>query len=183
MNPIQSFTSALEKNLHSSSLFFKLYSLPYTKVVEREIRLADITSDDTVLNVGCGSLPFTSVKLAEMTGAKIYALDIDEKAISAAQSLVDTLNLEETIDFIVADGTDTISIDFDKAVVALQVRPQGKTVKNLFSCSDNDVSVIVRIPREKFRNTYGPIPDLNKAEKSVKHHMLTFDRSILLKNG
>ncbi len=178
MNPIQSFTSTLEKKFYKFPFFFKIYSLPYTKIVQREIRLAGIKPDDTVINVGCGSLPFTAVKLAQMTGAEVYAIDNDEQAILSAAKIVDELNLDDKIKFLFADGKDPIHVDFDKAVVALQVDPQEVVVNNLIENSD-DADIVVRIPRKRFRKTYGPFPDLSKAKDSVKHHMLTFDRSVL----
>jgi len=178
MNPIQSFTSALEKKFHKFPTFFKIYSLPYTKIVEREISLAGINPDDTVINVGCGSLPFTAVKLAQMTGAEVYAIDNDEKAILSAAKIVDELNLNDKIDFMLADGKEQIQIDFDKAIVALQVDPQDEVVNNLIENSD-DSDIVVRIPRKKFRETYGPLPDLSETKDFVKHDMLTFDRSVV----
>jgi len=180
MNPIQSFTSALEKKFNKFPFFFKFYSLPYTKIVEREIRLADIKPDDTVINVGCGALPFTSVKLSEITGAKIYAIDNNKQAILSATELIDSLDLADKIEFLFADGKDPIHIDFDKAIVALQVDPQDEVVNNLIEYS-NYADIVVRIPRKRFRKTYGSFPDLSKAKDSVKHHMLTFDRSVLYK--
>ncbi len=178
MNPIQSFTSALEETFHRYPSFLKLYSLPYTKIVKKEVELAGIRSDNTVLNIGCGGLPFTSVKIAEMTGAKVYAMDNNKQAILSATKLVDKLDLHDKIKFIFGDGTDSLNVDFDKAVVALQARPQDAVVNNLID-SSNNASIVVRIPRKRFRETYGPLPDLSEATNSVKHHMITFDRSVL----
>ncbi len=171
---IQRFTCALEKFLHKHPSLFRLYSLPYSRVLRREISLAGISSKDTVLNVGCGSLPFTAVYIAESTGAKVYAVDNDPKAVKYATDLVDKLGLSGSIKVLEADGKETVPIEFDIAVLALHVEPKSEVLKNLLP-----KKVMMRIPRKSLETSYGldsiPYTPLGQ----VDHMMPTFDRSLL----
>lgn len=172
---IQRFTCALEKLMYNHPALFRLYAVPYSKVVRREIVLAGITSEDVVLNVGFGSLPFTAVHIAESTGAKVYAIDNDPKAVKCANELVDKLGLSRNIKVLEADGKETISIEFDIAVLALHVEPKSEVLKNLLPRS----KVIMRIPRKSLERSYGldSIPYTSLGQ--VDHMMPTFDRSLL----
>lgn len=181
MNVIQRFTIELEKKMHQHPGLFHLYSLPYTGVVSREIEMCDINEDDTVLNIGCGSLPFTAVHLARMTGARIYAMDNDHDAVRAGKKLVRALGLSDKITVVYGDGSDTIPFVFNKALIALQVEPKYGVLKNLME--NHNTEVIMRIPREKFKDSYGLKRLFYAPAKVVKHTMLTFDRSFLFSSG
>jgi len=176
MKVIQSFTSSLEKTMYDNPSFFEMYALPYEGVVKREIELGDITSEDTVLNLGCGALPFTAVHIVQLTGARVHAVDKDTNALKRAKKIVDYLGLSEDISFFEDDCLRELPTIFDKALVALQVEPKNRVLENLIS--EEEGSVIVRAPRDGFEETYGEMPDFEPTDE-VEHNMLTFDRSLL----
>ncbi len=64
---------------------FWLYHNLYKHVVKKEVELARISQEDTVLNIGCGAIPFTALHIVQMTGAKVIALDKDPEAVSKAR--------------------------------------------------------------------------------------------------
>jgi len=65
--------------MNGSRILFKLYMLPYTRVVRREMDLGDIGKDDVVLNVGCGSMPFTAALITDLTGGDGYVALVDQR--------------------------------------------------------------------------------------------------------
>ena len=176
---IQRMTCALEKRLYKYPSLFKLYSFPYSGVVQREIELGGITSDDVVLNVGCGPLPFTAVHIAEMSGAKVFAVDNDKRAVKLATELVKKLGLSNLIEVLECDGKEHIPVDFNKAVMALHVEPKMEVLKNLLTRSD----VVMRSPRGSLKESYGLHSMHFTPSASTKHLMPTFDRSYLFTDG
>lgn len=178
---IQQFTCALEKRLSKYPFLFYLYSLPYYCIVKKEIKMGDITKKDTVLNVGCGSLPFTAVHVAKMTGAKVVAVDIDPIAIQAAKQLIKRLGLSSSIELVIADGAKEIPFSFNKAIIALQVDPKQKVLSNLLK--NYNAHIIMRIPRNRFKSNYGLHSLVHVPVNTVRYFMFTFNKSYLFKNS
>ncbi len=162
--------------MHSSMTLFKLYMLPYGRVVRREVALARIEGEDVVLNVGCGSLPFTAVLVARLTGAKVVAIDIDPEAVEAARRVVSMLGMDESIEVLHADGLGPIPRRYTKALVALHVSPKDVAVRNLIS---GGPAVVLRMPRGSLSVSYGADAMRLDPKEHVSHLMPTFDRSLL----
>lgn len=164
--------------MNGSRALFKLYMLPYTKVVKREIGLGDVGRDDVVLNVGCGSMPFTAVLIANLTGAKVVAVDIDEEAVETARRTVSMLGLEDRVEVLHADGGGPIGRRFNKAVLALHVEPKDVVVSKVLENPDVE-AVVLRMPRGALMASYGGDRVQRPFCKQVTHLMPTFDRSLL----
>ena len=64
----------------------------YEELVEGEIRLANITQADKVLNIGSGPIPATSILLDRKTGASITCIDIDKKTVEQAKKFLKMLD-------------------------------------------------------------------------------------------
>lgn len=175
---IKSVTKRFEERLYGSKKFFKLYSYPYKGVVRRELRLAQVDENDEVLNVGCGAQPFTAVYIAKISGAKVLAMDKDEKALKAADKIIDSLNLGHQIDLIRADASDMVPGSYDEAFVALQVSPKDEVINNLLK--DSGSEIVVRKPRERFEESYDTLSDNFHVKKHTKHNLPTFDKSLLI---
>ena len=75
-------TSILEKMgaISSAWPFMRLICRVYRPIVEREIKQLDLDSEDRVLFVGGGALPYSAVLFHELTGARIHVLDRDRQA-------------------------------------------------------------------------------------------------------
>ena len=57
-------------------------------MTNKEINLANVTKDDRILHIGCGSIPATSVLLAKKTGSEVTGIDNDFSSVKQAQSYV-----------------------------------------------------------------------------------------------
>ena len=70
---------AIKFNIISMN-YIKLYS----DIVQKEIEIAEINSKDSVIIIGCGTLPSTSILISMKTEANIVAIDKDINAIKRA---------------------------------------------------------------------------------------------------
>jgi len=175
---IQRFTCAFEKRLQSSRCLFELYMLPYGRVVRREIALAGITEEDVVLNVGCGSLPFTAVLIARLSGARVIAVDRDPAAAEGAEGLLGRMGMDGLVQALHCDGLDELPFHYDKAVLALHVEPKGEVLENILRGRPG-VRAVVRVPRGGLKESYGFKGMAMPAAGRAGHLMPTFDRSLL----
>ena len=69
-----------EKICIKFEMISKYYIDLYQELIDKEIKMASISNVDTVLVVGCGSLPTTSVLVFNKTNAKVTGIDIDSIA-------------------------------------------------------------------------------------------------------
>ncbi len=176
---VQSLIRHGEKILSKIPYCAHLYVRSYRQVVQNEIALAQIRSDDTVLNIGCGAVPFTAIYLALLTKAKVWAVDKDKKAIELARIYCKKVGLDGQIKFIETDGSKWIPVDFTVAVVALQAEPKQLLLDNLLKTATQGGRLVFRKPSKKFENHYDHLPERFPFAKTVKQNMKTFDSSVL----
>lgn len=179
MGRIQSSVAWWEKICSGVPLLADLYLRPYRRVLENEIKLAHIQSTDRVLNIGCGSIPFTAIYLKRLTGAQVWAMDIDQEAIEGANRYLKSIGMEGDITLYQGDGSQTIPLDFTVALVALQAHPKEGILRKLSAVSPAS-RLIFRLPREKYRHHYDTLPSNYQPTALAPQKMRTFDRSILL---
>ena len=162
-------------------LLADLYSLPYRRVVAREIQLAGIGPDDRVLNIGCGAVPFTAIHLARMAGCRVTALDIDPAAVRKASLLIRRAGLSDQVTILEGDGASDIRQGFDVAVVALQVRPKAGVLMELGRRGGRGSRAVFREPSEWCRGQYDCLGSLERLGSSqINHRMGALDRSVLV---
>ncbi len=147
-----------EKILSKMPFWARLYSRPYQQTVQTEITLAQIDSEDVVLNIGCGAVPFTAIYLAELTGAKVWAVDKDGKAVEQARFYCEKIGLDKQIRFIEGDGSKSIPVNFTVAVVALQAEPKTLILDNLLGKANPGTRLIFRQPDKLFKSYYDCLP-------------------------
>jgi len=70
----------------------------YTDLVQKEIKMAGITSSDSIIVIGCGALPSTTLIISMKTNAKIIAIDKDKKAINEAKIFLSNKNMNSKIE-------------------------------------------------------------------------------------
>ena len=180
MKIIKRVVSFLEKRIVKYPLFFRLYSYPYKNILKKEIALADISKKDRVLNIGCGSVPFSAIYTAQLTGANVFGIDIDEEACNKAVDLVRRLDLENKLKIFVDNGVTVDPSGYTVILIALQAAPKKDILQNLLQNADKGTRIIFRIPRHCFENQYGNLPKNCSIQESTKQLMLTFDKSVLL---
>lgn len=179
MRVIQPLIIGWEKLCSQIPFLVHLYARPYRRVLEREIELAGITSQDRVLNIGCGSIPFTAIYIAQMTGAHVTAVDCDPQAVRAAKGCLGRLGLSHKVDLVCSPGEELDAGDCTVAVIALQAEPKDEILERLRSTATGGIRMVVREPRSVLRGHYDTLSECWTSQKSVAQDMQTFDRSRL----
>ncbi len=184
MSTIARFVAALERRAASKPWFFDIYAFPYRALVARELRLAEVSADDTVIHIGCGSLPFTAVLTAQLSGARVIGVDCDADAVEKARAVVARLGLREQVSIVEADAADDGLPAADVVLVALQARPKAAIYRNIARNAEagpgrRAVRVVFRLPRPGLESEYGTLTPSAPPARAVGHRMPTFDRSEL----
>ncbi len=174
---IRKFIQMLEKLASRSSFAIRKYCEPYETIVDKEIDLGSVKDEDVVLNVGCGSIPFTAIWLARKTNCDVIAIDTDKTAVRNAKRVIRKLGLQENVTIMHRSGTDTSDLAFDKALCALQVQPLGKTLDAL---NEKASVLIVRRPFDSYATHYDVLPVNYRIKRSVPQKMKAFGSSDLV---
>jgi hypothetical protein len=170
----------LEKVLARLSPLASLYSRPYLRVVEQEIRLASIGRADIVVNIGCGAVPFTAIHLARLTGARVIAMDRDNEAVECARRYLKASGLQETIEVVCGDGEQAAECEGARVwVVALQAAPKEGILKHFLNNAPRGTRAVFREPRTEFSNQYDQLPCSARPQSVINYNMITFNRSVL----
>ena len=120
----------------------------YTDVVDREVELAGLKPGSSILHIGCGSLPFTALALAEK-GYAVTGVDNDPASIAAARRFTEYHKPGADITFIEDDGASVDPSRYDAIWVSLNVAPKEEVLKNLLAGMREGGAIIYRNPREK----------------------------------
>lgn len=137
---IMDYTYAfVEKIIVNFPLFITLYIDMYKELVEKEIQSLQITSEDSIVVVGCGSIPATTFLIAQHSKAKkIVSIDYDKSAIQNAQYLSSLLHLDTVLEFEYADGLSYNIKDFSVVFILYGIKKQKEIIEHLhhhISCS------------------------------------------------
>ena len=179
MTSIKQFFASWEKLSYRFSPAFNLYKAMYSGVVEREVAMGNITHRDTVLNVGCGAIPFTAIHIANLTGAQIIAMDKDQDAVLKARHALKKYGLSNHIQVVGGDAFGGFPTPFTVALVALQVADKPTLLSKLQIEGGPGSKVIIRQPTDQYGETYGLIPHHLVPDAKVTHKMKTFKESFL----
>lgn len=164
-----------------SNIYLKLY----TEIVTKEVTMAQISSTDSVLVIGSGSLPATPVLIARGTKAKTTTIDKDCRAVKEAVQYVKNHHLEHILSIECADGFTYPLERFNVIVVLYGVKHPAELLNQLARRITYDTKVIYRT----ITDTQGQIKDKTldlSAYFSIKDHVHTetlgsFDSFLLTK--
>lgn len=158
------------------------------KITLEECKMAEISSSDRVLVIGCGPHPTTALLIVNKTQAQVVGIDKKINAVKLASSYIQKNNLENKIYIYYADGIDYPIDNFDVIFIAANVWPIKQLINNIFSKINNDVKIICRDFREDITNmvTNGDLSEICYIESYYNHwgydKILNFNhKSILLK--
>jgi len=133
-----------EKIAINFDIFIYDYLDIYKGLVRDEIKLANISSNDSILVVGCGAVPSSCILLANETNAKITGIDIDKKAVKKASNLIKKLKLEEKIKVEWGDGTDYPVKGYNIILILFGVKSVNKIFGHLSEHMENNTKIILR---------------------------------------
>ncbi len=179
MGAIPMFVAMMERKAAPGGILTSFYSRRYNKVIRKEISLGEITGNDSVLNIGCGGIPYTALQIASATGARVWAIDNNNEAVTTAQKCISTVKMEDRVTALHLDGRDNFPFPFNVAVVALQAEPKKEILENLLRQAEPGARIIFRNPRPKFRQQYDSLPVTPPFSNMVIQNKATFDSSVL----
>lgn len=144
-----------EKFAYTFEIISSNYLELYNELVEKEIKMAQISSGDSVLVIGCGSLPATSVLIAMKTKANTFSIDCDLKAIRNASRFIRKLHLGNHMNINYADGISYPINNYDVIVVLYGIKQQKEMLKYLSHNMKDNTRVIYRTTQDALDKTVG----------------------------
>jgi precorrin-6B methylase 2 len=177
------FYVIFEKIVYHFEILHSYYLLLYDELIEKEVKMAKISSNDSVLVIGSGSLPSTCILIARKTNAKIHGIDIDSKAIDKSSRFIKQLGLEKSISFELADGTNYNYDNFDVIFSLYGINDHNEILKYLSKKINKNIRIVYRsVDQISDKNLI-----INKSlsnnfivEDSVKSDIIYMSKSYLL---
>ena len=152
-------TQKIEYLASRSKLFYWLSSHYYRNVIQNEINLANITSDDHILCIGGGICPFSAILFHQITGAEVTVIDNCEECIREARQLISRLGLGGQVHAIWQEGGNiefSLS-DFSVVHFALQVFPMEGVLSSVRKQVIPGTKLLVRRPKECLGKMYSQL--------------------------
>jgi precorrin-6B methylase 2 len=134
-----------EKIILNYKKFIPFYMKFYEEMVIEEIKMANISSDDKILHIGCGSIPATSIIIAKETGANIVAIDIDPYSSQKAKQFIKQNTKLNNIIIKNADGAEYSTAEFDTILISDGVKKLYNILQNISESLRKNTKVIFRI--------------------------------------
>lgn len=152
------------------------YSRP---IIKKEGEAAGLCEEDTFLQIGSGSMPYTAYIIASITGAKVDGIDIDRLALRNAEKFAEIYGKEfqGNVDITYGDGADYDVSEYDCIMISLGVEGLEKVFKNIVDNGKKDVRILYR---EVTRyNNEDVVPSYFEVKETLCHPM--FWKTVLLK--
>jgi len=157
----------------------------YQELVEKEVKLSNISYDDSVLIIGCGSIPATSILVSKKSNAKkIVSIDYDLKAIKNAIKFTNSSNFNKNLKFEHANGQNYSVKTFDVIFILYGIKKQDKILEYISKNLKNTTRIIFRTTNDSLIHILGGKGFLEKyfkIEKSICSEKLNDTISFLLK--
>ena len=157
----------------------------YQEIVQKEVNLSNISSNDSVLVIGCGSIPATSILISKKSNAKkIISIDYDLEAIKNAIKFINSLKFDKNLKFEHKDGLDYAIDSFDVIFVLYGIKEKDKLLEYISKNVKKTARVIFRTTNDSFVHLLGGKKFLEKyfiIEKSICSEKFNDTISFLLK--
>lgn len=112
-----------------SVFFYELLMRFRIPTVSKEMEMANISSDDKILLIGCGPFPSTPIILAEKNGNIVHCIDNNQWIIQFAKSYIQKKGLHDLITIEYGNGSNYPVNNFDVIFIAINVWP----IKNVLT--------------------------------------------------
>lgn len=134
----------MEKIVIQFPSFLSAYIIYYEDIVENEIHLAEITKNDTILHIGCGSLPSTSLLIAKKTGAPTIGIDKNPSSVQDARYCVQLVHQENQVQICHANALQ-YSMNSSKVIIVSQgIEPRYEVLTHIANTIQHDTRVLFR---------------------------------------
>ena len=134
----------IEKIIVKLPLLLSPYITYYEDIVDKEIKIAKITRQDNILHIGCGSIPSTSLLIAQKTKAPTIGIDKNIPTVQDAQNCVHTLHQENQIQIHHADALTYTMQSSDVIIVSQGIEPRYEVLEHIAKTIGHNTRVIFR---------------------------------------
>lgn len=135
----------IEKLVVKLDKLLPFYLRFYDEMVSNEIKMANISSQDSILHIGCGSIPATSIILNQKIGSNITSIDKDPDSVKNAKHLLSKLENLENIKIACADGLSFSAENFDVIIISDGISVLDEILRKLSKFVKKNVKIIVRV--------------------------------------
>ena len=167
-NKLKSLMDFLYVIFEKFAIKFNIISLNYldlySDLVMKEIKMAKIKSNDSVLVIGCGTLPSSSLILYNETKAKIVALDKDKNAIKGAKKFLSNIQMADKIILKHANGLNYPLNDFNVIIILYGVKNLEKIIDFLDKKANKNSKIIIRTNNQINIKLFDKFKIINKVE-------------------
>ncbi len=136
--------SFLEFFTVKNTLVYRFYIRWIGNIFSDEYTMANVSSNETVLHIGCGSLPTMSILVAKNAQAKVIAIDNNLRTVQHAQRYINQQKLSDLITIKHGDGRSYPAEMFDVIFSAINVTSIDAVFRHLASTSKPSVRIICR---------------------------------------
>jgi len=133
----------------------------YSNIIKNEISLADITKDKSILHIGCGPIPATSILITKKTDAQITCIDNDPNSIKKARICISKNGLSEKIEVSLANAESFPVDKFDLIIFSHGVKPIKEILTHISKSMKKSACVI-------YRTSSSPSGEISKKDLFIK---------------
>jgi len=134
----------IEKILIKFQKLRHLYFDFYDEMTKNEIKLANISKDDTILHIGSGPIPATSILLAKKVGAQVISIDNNIRSVKQAIYCVSEVGVADKVQIKYADANSFPTDKFDVIIISQGTRPYKELLQHISQSMKDDARVIFR---------------------------------------
>ncbi len=156
-----------------------IYLRIHERVVVQEAIAANIKKGDKVLHMGCGSLPYTALILAQRCGARVTAIDNDPSAVAKARLVFKKHGAAQLATAFCLDGLEVTPGDFDIIILSLGVRPKDLILQKMLQEARRGTRIVVRTPKLWGRFYSAEITNQISGDVIIRHRTISPRSSIV----
>ena len=134
----------LEKIIVKFPFFLSAYVAYYEDIVEHEIHLAEITTQDTILHIGCGSLPSTSLLICQKKGNRTIGIEKNLSSVRDAQYCVRKMHQEHLLQIIHSNALEYPVDLFSVVFVSQGIEPRYEILSRIANTIQPGTRVLFR---------------------------------------
>ncbi len=141
------------------SLRHFVYGIFYKRMVRKEMEVSCMSSEKKILQIGCGSYPFTAITMAS-EGIPVDAVECDPKAYNSAKEIIKQKGLEDKINLILSNGSNLDYSQYDIVHVSLHVHPKKDLLLQILHQLSDHGALLYRNPHKAITFAYTSVrPD------------------------
>ena len=149
----------------------------HTPSVKKEIRLFHLTKSDKIVHIGCGTIPYTAIVIANEVQACVLGIDNRSKVVDKAAAFLKKYKALDSIKIEIGEGTLYDVSGFDVVIISYGIDHQDLVLRHVFDSMKDGGRIILRRSTAK-KNKY--IDSIVKKFSFCNIRLLLTQESILI---